>query len=87
MVTEEQQQKTAHLINETHDAYKAGYEELHETIRGIRRSFTTKEKMNETLNVCKDLSEYIKNLALMTTMKSTGKQCSNLKGFSPSSTN
>lgn len=31
-VTEEQQNKTTHLINATHDANEAGYEELQETI-------------------------------------------------------
>lgn len=64
--------KTKYPIDETHKAYEARYTELQHTIRGLRRSVSTRETIDEICYIFKKVYEYIKNPNLMTTNDVSG---------------
>ena len=61
-----QEGKTNQLIKETHTAYESGYSVLQETIKGLRRSLTTKQSVDEILRLTKEIYQQLFNPEIST---------------------
>lgn len=66
-MTNEQEVKSKFLIDETHKTLESSYTELQDTIWDLRRSVSTRKCVDEILTISKDIYDYLKHPAMLTT--------------------